>query len=82
MNEKNLALSNKGPEAKVIPIPAFVLVGKYALASTAANEVPAVNVVKLDIPDVWVSPLMNSYHESMDVICSYCSVKFLCFLGI
>lgn len=51
MNEKNLALSNKGPEAKVIPIPAFVLVGKYALASTAANEVPAVNVVKLDIPD-------------------------------
>jgi len=63
VNEKNLALSNKGPEAKVIPIPAFVLVGKYALASTAANEVPAVNVVKLDIPDVWVSPLMNEYKE-------------------
>jgi len=63
VNEKNLALSNKGPEAKVIPIPAFVLVGKYALASTAANEVPAVNVVKLDIPDVWVSPLMNEYQE-------------------
>ena len=28
MNEKNPALSNKGPEAKVIPIPAFVLGSK------------------------------------------------------
>ena len=55
MNKKNPALSNKGPEAKVIPISVFVL-GSILLRPTDLTATNIVQVLPENIVKALVEP--------------------------